>query len=399
MIEKNALEGIKVIDLTRILAGPYCTMILADFGAEVVKVEIPNSGDDTRGFGPFKNGESMYFANVNRNKKGITLNLKSKEGKMMFLDLVKEADVVVENFRPGVMDKLSLGYEDLKKVNKKIIYAAVSGFGCYGEYSNRPGYDIIAQACGGLMGITGEDGGSPLRVGNAMGDILGGLNLTIGVLLAVISRSMTGEGQRVDVSLVDSVVSSLETTTQRYFANKEIAKPMGNRYAAAYPYDSFQSKDGSFVIGCGNQKLFKNLCEKAMGMPELLEDERFETNDLRCANHKALKEKIEEWSITVTSDEAVEIISNAGVPSSVIYDLERITKDPHIAGDREMFVDCKHPIIGDMKVNGSAIKLLTTKANITEPAPLLGQHNEEVFLNWLGLDTKDVNELKENDII
>ena len=205
-MKKGALSNIKVLDLTRVLAGPYCTMMLADFGADVIKIEMPRKGDDTRGFGPFVNGESLYYANINRNKKGITLNLKSEEGKNIFLEMVKHADVVVENYRPGVMEKLGLGYDELAKVNNQIIYGAVSGFGCYGPYSERPGYDIIAQAMGGLMSITGQEGGEPTRVGNAMGDVLGGMNLTIGILTALNARKIIGKGQRVDVSLVDSVV-------------------------------------------------------------------------------------------------------------------------------------------------------------------------------------------------
>lgn len=229
----KALEDIVVLDLTRVLAGPYCTMMLADYGAEVIKIEVPEKGDDTRAFGPLKNGASMYYANVNRGKKGVTLNLKNPKGRRLFLEMVKKADVVVENYRPGVMEKLELGYETLQKINSQIIYAAVSGFGCYGPKSRRPGYDIIAQATGGLMSITGEPGGHGIRVGNAMGDVLGGMNLTIGILMALHARNLTGKGQRVDVSLVDSVVASLETGTQRFFASGKQPELMGNRYAAA----------------------------------------------------------------------------------------------------------------------------------------------------------------------
>ena len=256
----KALQDIVVLDLTRVLAGPYCTMMLADFGADVIKIEIPVKGDDTRGMGPFVNGSSLYYANVNRNKKSVTLNLKEPKGKEMFLALVKKADVVVENSRPGVRDRMGLGYEVLQEANERIIYAAVSGFGSYGRCSARPGYDIIAQAYGGLMSITGEPDGEPLRVGTAIGDVLGGMNLTIGVLMALHARELSGKGQRVDVALVDSVISSLETGTQRYFASGKLPRRIGNRYASAYPYDSFKAKDGSFVIGCGNDKLFNLLC-------------------------------------------------------------------------------------------------------------------------------------------
>lgn len=395
----KALEDVTVLDLTRVLAGPFCTMMLADYGANVIKIEMPGKGDDTRSFGPLKNGASMYYANVNRGKKGVTLNLKAEEGKQIFKDLVRQADVVVENYRPGVMDKLGLGYDVLKAVNPQIIYAAVSGFGCYGPNHQRPGYDIIAQATGGLMSITGEPGGHPIRVGNAMGDVLGGMNLTIGILMAIHARRLTGKGQRVDVSLVDSVVASLETGTQRFFASGKQPELMGNRYAAAYPYDSFKAKDGLFVIGCGNDKLFKLLCEKVLYKPELLQDPRFETNLKRCDHHAELKPIIEEWSHQYTIDEAVEKILQAGVPAALINDLYRITTDPHIAQAREMFVPLHHPVIGDMKVNGNPVKLMDTKADISVPAPNLGQDNGAVYKEFLGIDENALAVLAEKKII
>lgn len=398
-MNKGALNGIRVLDLTRVLAGPYCSMMLADFGAEVIKIEMPNRGDDTRGFGPFVNGESLYYNNVNRNKRGITLNLKSDEGKKMFLEMVKEADVVVENYRPGVMEKLGLGYEELCKVNDQIVYGAVSGFGCYGPYSRRPGYDIIAQAMGGLMSITGPEGGEPTRVGNAMGDVLGGMNLTIGILAALQARNVIGKGQRVDVSLVDSVVSSLETGLQRFLASGKQPELMGNRYASASPYDSFKAKDGQFVIGCANDKLFDILCRVVMNKPELLEDDRFDTNLKRCDNHAELKPYIENWSKDYTIEEAVEKILGAGVPAAPIYDLHHVTTNEHIIGARKMLVDLEHPTIGTFKVNGNPVKMMTTEPEITKHAPTLGQDNEEIYSNVLGLDKEQIAELKAQGII
>ena len=395
----KALQDIVVLDLTRVLAGPYCTMMLADYGAKVIKIEIPGRGDDTRAFGPLKNGASMYYANVNRGKKGVTLNLKSDKGKEMFKQMVKKADVVVENYRPGVMDKMGVGYDVLKEVNPRIIYGAVSGFGCYGPDSKRPGYDIIAQATGGLMSITGEPGGHPLRVGNAMGDVLGGMNLTIGILMALHARELTGRGQRVDVALVDSVVSSLEIGILRFFASGKQPELMGNRYASAYPYDSFKAKDGLFVIGCGNDKLFTLLCNKVFKQPELLTDPRFETNLKRCENHAALKPIVEAWSSQYTIKEAVDMILAAGVPAAPINDLPHVTTDPHIAGAREMFVPLHHPVIGDMKVNGNPIKLMDTKLDISVPAPELGQDNAAVYGDLLGLDEAALKKLQEEKVI
>lgn len=395
----TALGDITVLDLTRVLAGPYCTMMLADFGANVIKIEIPGKGDDTRAMGPIKNGASMYYANVNRNKKGVTLNLKAPEGKELFRELVKKADVVVENYRPGVMDKLGLGYDELKKVNPRIIYAAVSGFGCYGPNSQRPGYDIIAQAVGGLMSISGHPGGQPTRVGSAMGDMLGGMNLTIGILMALHARQLTGRGQRVDVALVDSVVASLETGTQRYFASGKLPELMGNRYAAAYPYDSFAATDGSFVIACGNDHLFQLLCEKVIHRPDLLTDPRFDSNLKRCDNHAALKPEIEKWTSLHTIDEAVEAINAAGVPAAPINDMRRVTSDDSIANVREMFVPLHHPVIGDMRVNGNPVKLLDMMPQITRHAPELGQDNEAVYGELLGLDAAALNEYREKHVI
>ena len=395
----KALQDIVVLDLTRVLAGPYCTMMLADFGADVIKIEIPIKGDDTRGMGPFVNGSSLYYANVNRNKKSVTLNLKDPKGKEMFLALVKKADVVVENYRPGVMDRMGLGYEVLKEANERIIYAAVSGFGSYGRCSARPGYDIIAQAYGGLMSITGEPDGDPLRVGTAIGDVLGGMNLTIGILTALHARELTGKGQRVDVALVDSVVSSLETGTQRYFASGKLPRRIGNRYASAYPYDSFKAKDGSFVIGCGNDKLFTLLCTKVLHREDLLTDPRFLSNALRCENHAALKVEVEKWSTTLTKEEAYEAINAAGVPASPINDLYQVSHDPHIVEDREMFIPVKHPVIGNMRVNGNPVKLLDMMPEVRTCAPALGQHNEEVYGQLLGMDKAQLEALEEDHVI
>ncbi len=236
---KGALSGLRVIDLTRVLAGPFSTMMLADMGAEVIKIEQPGKGDDTRHFAPFQNGESAYYMNLNRGKKGVTLDLKGK-GRDIFLDLIRTADVVVENFRPGTMDKLGIGYETLKAINPRLVYGAVSGFGDTGPYRLRPGYDIIGQAMGGLMSTTGWPGGEPTRSGTAMADVLAGLSVTIGILAALRHRDVSGVGQKVDVALVDSVVSSLEVITQIYLAEGRVPERIGNRYESCYPYDSFR---------------------------------------------------------------------------------------------------------------------------------------------------------------
>lgn len=398
-MESKALSNITVLDLTRVMAGPYCTMYLADLGANVIKIENPNGGDDTRKFPPFKNGESLYYANVNRNKKGITLNLKAPEGKEMFKKMVESADVVVENYRPGVMEKLGLGYDVLKEINPRLVYGAVSGFGSYGPLHERPGYDIIAQAMSGLMSLTGVEGGGPLRTGSAIGDLVGGLNLVIGILAALNERLITGKGQRVDISLVDGLVSFLETNTQRYQADGVQPKRMGNRYPSAAPYDSFKASDGEFVIGCGNDKLFKLLCEKVLNRPELPTDPSYDSPTHRLENQAALKVIVEEWSVQHTIEEAVDIILGAGVPAAPIYDIKAVMENEHIAKAREMFIDCEHPVAGHLRLNGNPVKLLDSMPGLRMPAPALGQHNAEIYGAALGLSEEELAELKAKQVI
>ena len=396
---KQALEDLLVLDLTRVVAGPYGGSILGDFGAKIIKIEVPGRGDDARAYGPYRNGESVYYANLNRNKKGITLNLKSDEGKEVFKKLVAKADILLENYRPGVMDKLGLGYDVLKEINPRLIYAAVSGFGSYGPYFQRPGYDIISQGMGGLMSVTGAEGGEPTRSGNAMGDILGGMNMIMGVLLALHAREMTGLGQRVDVSLVDSVVASLENAYIRYFESQKLPVRSGNSYASIAPYDTYQAKDGMVIIACGNQKLYEKFCNEVVEMPWMITDERFLTVPLRVQNNKIQKKYIEEWTTQRTVADIVDLILSKGIPAAPLYNVKQITEDPHIAQAREMFIEVDHPIIGKMKVNGNPIKLMDMMPRVNCPAPTLGQHNEEIYKEFLGLSDEEYQALADNKII
>ena len=396
--EMQALQNLTVLDLTRVVSAPYAASVLGDFGANVIKIEMPGSGDDARGYGPYENGESMYYANLNRNKRGITLNLKTQEGKDILKSLVKEADILLENYRPGVMDKLGLGYDVLKEINPGLIYGALSGFGSYGPYSQRPGYDIISQGMGGLMSVTGAKGGEPTRSGNAMGDILGGMNLVIGVLMAVNARNMTGVGQRIDVSLVDSVVASLENAYIRYFKSGELPVRNGNAYASIAPYDTYRAKDGRVIIACGNQKLYERLCNEVLDMAWMITDERFLNVPLRVANNEIQKQYIEEWTMQYTVDEIVEKVLAKGIPAALIFNVRQITEDEHIAKAREMFIEIDHPTIGRMKVNGSPIKLMDMMPRINCPAPTLGQHNEEI-LEGLGYTAEQIADFKERGVI
>lgn len=397
-INDGVLNGVKVLDLTRVLAGPYCGMLLADMGATVYKIEMPVKGDDSRAFGPFVKGESVYYMNFNRSKEGCTLNLKAPEGKEIFKEMVRKADVVIENYRPGTMEKLGLGYDVLKEVNPGIVYGAVSGFGHTGPYSKRAGYDIIGQAMGGLMSTTGWPGGEPTRTGTPIGDVLGGLSLTIGVLGALVNKQKTGEGEKVDISLVDSVVSAMTNINMIYLASGKVPERIGNRYESTYPYDSFKTKDGSVIIGAGNDKLFTLLC-KEMGKPELVSDPRFAAVKDRVANHVVMKEIVEGWTKQQTVDEVADRLTAIGVPSCPINTLDRVVEDPQIAGDRNMFPEIDHPLAGKMRLTNNQLKFSHKKAYPRNPAPLLGQDNVKIYAELLGFDERKLAELKENHVI
>jgi len=397
-MNKDALGNITVLDLTKVLAGPYCGSILADFGANVIKIEPPDKGDDGRHYGPYVNGESMYYANLNRGKKGITLNLKSNEGKEIFKKLAIKADVVIENYRPGVMKRFGLDYEVLHELNPRLIYGAITGFGSYGPYHMRPGYDIISQAMGGLMSVTGQEGDPPTRSGNAMGDVLGGMNLAIGILVALNARNLTGEGQYIDVALADSVAASLEQAWQRFFATGELPTRHGNYYDAIAPYDSYLAKDGYLVIGCGNQKLFEIFCNKLLKKPELITDPRFLDVPLRVKNNKEFKVYVEEWLKNITVNDAVNMILAESIPAGPIMDLKQISEDPNFRDARQLWTEVDHPTAGKIRLNSSPIKLSDTKAKIRFSSPTLGQHNNEIF-GELGYTTSDISILRSNGVI
>ncbi|AWK84033.1 CaiB/BaiF CoA transferase family protein [Photobacterium damselae] len=394
----TVLNNLVVLDLTRVLAGPFSSMLLADMGAEVIKIEMPKIGDDSRSFAPFVNGESAYYMNLNRNKKGMTINLKSEEGKDLFLQLVKKADIVLENYRPGTMEKLGLGYNNLKQINPKIIYGCISGFGHYGPYSKRAGYDIIGQAVGGMMSTTGWPDGEPTRCGTAISDVLAGLFATIGVLSAQRKAEVTGIGQKVDVALVDSVVAGMEIINQIYLAEGVVPGRNGNRYESIYPYDSFKCSDGSIVIGAGNDKLYHTLCH-LMNSPELITDERFLHNPLRIKNSHLLKEIVEAWSINYTMDELIDMLLDKGIPAGPINTIDRVVADPHIAKSREMFVDMTHPIAGKLKITGNPIKMSDDSYSKPQSSPLLGEHNSEILMKFLNLTQEEVDILRSNGVI
>jgi len=389
----DALLGIRVLDLSRVLAGPFLTMLLADMGAEIIKLEIPGRGDDAREFPPFLDGQSMYYINLNRGKKSITLNLKHPEGKRVFIELVKKSDVLLENFRPGTMERLGLGYEEMKKVNPRLVYASISGFGQTGPYRSRPGYDIIGQAMGGLMSITGWPDSPPTRAGTAIGDILSALYTCIGILGALQVREKTGEGQNVDVALVDSVYASLENIPQKVFVEGEVPGRIGNRYEFIYPYDSFEARDGWVIIGIANDAIWRRFLE-ASGL-EALKDERFDRNPSRVDLYEPIREVIRGWVSERSVEEVVSTLNENGVPSCPIYDLKQASEDPHIGGARGMTVERVQPGLGEVTLLGNPIKMSATDPGPRGPAPDLGGDTDSVLESLLGLTRKEIGVLRE----
>ena len=380
----KALEGIRVLDLSRVLAGPYCTMMLADFGADVIKIEAPKVGDDSRAYGPFIGKESAYFMSLNRNKRSITLNLKKEAQCDLFREMVKHADVVVENYRPGTMEKFGLGYDELKKINPKLIYAACSGFGATGPYTDKPAYDIIVQAMGGIMSITGEEGGEPTRVGASVGDITAGMFTAYGVMMALFHRERTGEGQHVDVGMLDCQVAILENAISRYVTSGVVPAPLGNRHPSITPFAAFTAQDGHIIVGAGNDRLWQRLCT-LLGHPELIEDPRFVTNGKRTENVKELMALLNQSFKTKTINEWLGLLEEAGLPCAPINTVDKIINDPQVNA-RNMIVELDHPIAGKLKVPGVPVKLSATPGAVEYHAPLLGEHTAEVLKEILGWD-------------
>lgn len=395
---EGLLDGIVVLDLGRVLACPYAAAMLADMGATVIKIENPKGGDDTRKMGPFINGNSVYYANFNRGKVGVTLNLKEPEGKEIFKELVKKADIVLENYRPGTMEKLGLGYDVLKEINPGIIYGSISGFGHTGPLSKRAGYDIVGQAMGGLMSTSGWPGGPATRSGTPLGDVLGALNATAGVLAALVNKQKTGLGEKVDVALVDSVAAAMENITMIYQSTGRVPQRIGNRYESTYPYDTFPARDGDVVIAAGNNKLYGILCS-VMGRPELTSDPRFQEVKNRVENHAALREEIASWTMQHTIDEVDKLLNDAGCPACPVNTLDRLVVDPQIAGDRRMFPVIDQPGIGELAITAIPQHLSRTSTQPRKAAPLLGEDNEKVYGQMLGLDAGKLAALKEKGVI
>lgn len=393
----KALSGLRVLGVTRMLAGPYAEMLLADMGAEVIHIELPGVGDDSRHFAPLINGEGSCFLASNRNKKSITLDLRKEEGKEIFRDLVKISDVVFENNRPGTMDKWGIGYEQLKLINPGIIMTSISGFGQTGPYKERPGLDIIAQAMGGMMFMTGEEDGAPTRAGNAMGDFLGALYAVYGTLSALYYREKTGKGQHVDAALLDSVIAVLENVIPNYTTLGTIATRMGSRIPGIAPYNRYKAKDGYVVIGVSSNVIWERFAN-AIGKPELINHPKFATPSLRVSNVEEVDKITQEWVSTKTVDEVVEILNEAGVICGPIYSVDKLIEDPHIKS-REMVVEIEHPVVGNYKSSGVTPKLSLTPGSVESPPPTLGQHNDEIYRGLLRYSEDRLKALKEKGVI
>jgi CoA:oxalate CoA-transferase len=362
------LSGITVLDLTRVLAGPYCTMIMADLGARVIKVEVPDTGDDARHFGPFVNGKSAYFMSLNRGKESIALDLKTADDRAIFDRLLARADVLVENFRPGTMEKLGYGWDVVHARHPALIYAAASGFGHTGPNSERPAYDMVVQAMGGIMSLTGHPGGPPTRVGTSIGDITAGLFATIGIAAALVDRTRTKRGMKVDVAMLDCQVAILENAIARYTATGEVPGPLGARHPSITPFDAFATADGYIIIAAGNNVLFAKLCN-ALGLDDLPANPLFADNDLRSTNHVALKHELETALKARTTGEWLAALEAAGVPCGPINTVDQVLADPQVLA-RNMLVSVDDPAAGSVRMAGNPIKLSAfADPPVRPPAP------------------------------
>lgn len=392
------LAGLRVLDLTRVLAGPYCTMMLADMGADVVKVERPDSGDDTRGFGPpFVGGESTYFMSVNRNKRGMTLNLKHERGLALLRDMVAQADVTVENFRPGLMEALGLDYDATREINPGLVYCSISGYGSTGPEASLPGYDLIIQGEGGVASLTGPEDGPPFKVGTSQADIVAGVMACQGILLALLVRERTGRGQRIDIGMLDCQVALLSYQAGIYFATGESPVRMGNRHPSIAPYETFGCRDGYLNVACGNESMWRRFCAAA-GLGELAENPRFRTNRDRVAHADELRAALEPVLARRTAEEWILTLRAAGVPSGRIHSVADVCEHPQTVA-REMVVQLDHPRAGAIRVTGVPIKLSDTPGEVRSPPPLLGEHTGQVLSDWLGMSDADVDALRRDGVL
>jgi len=392
------LKGIRVLDLSRVLAGPYCSMTLSDLGAEVIKVEIPGRGDDTRAFPPFLEGESSYYLSLNRGKKSLTLNLKDEKGVEVLHRLVKKCDVVLENFRPGVTKRLGVDYDVLKKIKEDLIYCSISSYGQTGPYATRPGYDLFIQGMCGLMGITGEQDRPPVRVGVAVTDLNAGMYAVMAILSALRVRDQLDIGQYLDVSMMDAAVSWMTYMAGSYFANGEVPPRMGGAHPSIVPYQTFEAGDGKFLlVAGGNDRLFKILCE-VMDMEHLVVDPMYVSNTVRVENREILVPIIQKRLLSKPRDVWLSKLMESGFPCAPVNAMDEVFSDPQLL-HRNMLVTMDHPKIGKIKQIGAPLKFSDTPLKLELPPPMLGQHTDEVLVKLCGYSEDEVAALKKNNVV
>jgi crotonobetainyl-CoA:carnitine CoA-transferase CaiB-like acyl-CoA transferase len=394
------LNGIRVLDLSRVLAGPYCTMVLGDLGADVIKIES-SEGDETRGWGPpfagIADKESAYYLCVNRSKRGMVVNFQTDEGRTIIRELAKQSDVLVENFRPGTLSRFSLDFETVSAINPKLIYCSITGFGHTGPLRSKPGYDFMIQAMGGIMSVTGEPNGEPVKIGVAAADLFAGQNAVIAILAALQGRAQTGRGQHLDISLFDSQLGMLANVASNYLISGDLPKRYGNAHANIVPYQSFQTSDDWFVIAVGNDKQFRGLCS-VVSKPELAQDFRFTTNAGRVENRDTLIGILKPIFTTRTAREWLSALEAADIPCGPINALDKVFSMPQVEA-RDMLIHMEHPKIGKVKMVGSPLKFSETPVAYKLPPPRLGEHTDEVLKSLLGYSSDKIQELFNNQII
>ncbi len=391
-----ALSGIRIVDLTRIIAGPFCTLLLGDMGAEVIKVEPPGHGDPLRGQGVIVNGLSWYYASFNRNKKSMTLNLRSAEGKKVLAELIRKSDVVVENFRPGVMEEMGFDYPKLREIKPDIIYCGITGFGKHGPYKDRPAFDFIAQAMSGLMSLNGREGEEPLRVSLPISDLVAGMYAAFGIVCAIVHRHRTGQGQEVQTSLVDGLISLFSYMSANFLASGRLPERTGNDHPIVSPYGLFRAKDGDVAIAPSNDQIYERLLE-ALDLMHLKDVPDFATNDQRVKNRKRINAIVQEKIKEHTRAYWIEHLNRAGVPCGNIQDLREVFQDPQVL-HQEMVIEVEQPGHGVIKMTGFPVKMGLNPCGVRLPAPRLGEHTEEI-LDWLGHGKESISELRRKGVI